>query len=154
MTIDELLDVMDDTLEEATNLPFTGGKRVVDVEKVREIIDDIRLNMPAEIRQAKNVVRDRNNILETAKLEASAIVKQAEERARTLVAQEAIVKAAQQKATEILAQAQEQSRVIRSTVTNYCENVLRETEELLARDLNDVKTVRGTLKKNFGLGGK
>ena len=87
MTIDELLDVMDDTLEEATNLPFTGGKRVVDVEKVREIIDDIRLNMPAEIRQAKNVVRDRNNILETAKLEASAIVKQAEERARTLVAQ-------------------------------------------------------------------
>ena len=39
MTIDELLDVMDDTLEEATNLPFTGGKRVVDVEKVREIID-------------------------------------------------------------------------------------------------------------------
>ena len=154
MTIDELLDDMDDTLEEATNLPFTGGKRVVDVEKVREIIDDIRLNMPAEIRQAKNVVRDRNNILETAKLEASAIVKQAEERARTLVAQEAIVKAAQQKATEILAQAQEQSREIRTTVTNYCENVLRETEELLARDLNDVKTVRGTLKKNFGLGGK
>ena len=70
------------------------------------------------------------------------------------MAQEAIVKAAQQKATEILAQAQEQSREIRTTVTNYCENVLRETEELLARDLNDVKTVRGTLKKNFGLGGK
>ena len=127
--------------------PDTAWQSLVD-------IDDIRLNMPAEIRQAKNVVRDRNNILETAKLEASAIVKQAEERARTLVAQEAIVKAAQQKATEILAQAQEQSREIRTTVTNYCENVLRETEELLVRDLNDVKTVRGTLKKNFGLGGK
>ena len=32
MTIDELLDVMDETLEEAVNLPFTGGKRMVDVE--------------------------------------------------------------------------------------------------------------------------
>ena len=56
MTIDELLDVLDDTLEEATNLPFTGGKRVVDVEKLRDTIDEIRLNMPAEIRQAKGVL--------------------------------------------------------------------------------------------------
>ena len=59
MNIDELLDVMDETLEEAVNLPFTGGKRMVDVEKVRDIIDDIRLNMPAEIRQAKAIVQDR-----------------------------------------------------------------------------------------------
>ena len=102
MNIDELLDVMDETLEEAVNLPFTGGKRMVDVEKVRDIIDDIRLNMPAEIRQAKAIVQDRADIVESAKKEAEAIVKRAEDRARAMVAQEAIVKAAQQKATEIL----------------------------------------------------
>ena len=67
MNIDELLDVMDETLEEAVNLPFTGGKRMVDVEKVRDIIDDIRLNMPAEIRQAKAIVQDRADIVESAK---------------------------------------------------------------------------------------
>ena len=43
MNIDELLDVMDETLEEAVNLPFTGGKRMVDVEKVRDIIDELSL---------------------------------------------------------------------------------------------------------------
>ena len=95
MNIDELLDVMDETLEEAVNLPFTGGKRMVDVEKVRDIIDDIRLNMPAEIRQAKAIVQDRADIVESAKKEAEAIVKRAEDRARAMVAQEAIVKAAQ-----------------------------------------------------------
>ena len=58
MNIDELLAVMDETLEEAVHLPFTGGKRMVAVEKVRDIIDDIRLNMPAEIRQAKAIVQD------------------------------------------------------------------------------------------------
>ncbi|MFQ9679415.1 MAG: ATPase [Ruthenibacterium lactatiformans] len=78
MNIDELLDVMDETLEEAVNLPFTGGKRMVDVEKVRDIIDDIRLNMPAEIRQAKAIVQDRADIVESAKKEAEAIVKRAE----------------------------------------------------------------------------
>lgn len=87
-----------------------GGKRMVDVEKVRDIIDDIRLNMPAEIRQAKAIVQDRADIVESAKKEAEAIVKRAEDRARAMVAQEAIVKAAQQKATEILTSAQSQSR--------------------------------------------
>ena len=82
MNIDELLDVMDETLEEAVNLPFTGGKRMVDVEKVRDIIDDIRLNMPAEIRQAKAIVQDRADIVESAKKEAEAIVKRAEDRPR------------------------------------------------------------------------
>ena len=144
MNIDELLDVMDETLEEAVNLPFTGGKRMVDVEKVRDIIDDIRLNMPAEIRQAKAIVQDRADIVESAKKEAEAIVK----RARAMVAQEAIVKAAQQKATEILTSAQSQSREMRTTVTNYCENMLRHTEEQLAKSMTEVKTVRSTLRQS------
>ena len=146
MNIDELLDVMDETLEEAVNLPFTGGKRMVDVEKVRDIIDDIRLNMPAEIRQAKAIVQDRADIVESAKKEA--IVKRAEDRARAMVAQEAIVKAAQQKATEILTSAQSQSREMRTTVTNYCENMLRHTEEQLAKSMTEVKTVRSTLRQS------
>ena len=130
MNIDELLDVMDETLEEAVNLPFTGGKRMVDVEKVRDIIDDIRLNMPAEIRQAKAIVQDRADIVESAKKEAEAIVKRAEDRARAMVAQEAIVKAAQQKATEILTSAQSH------------------TEEQLAKSMTEVKTVRSTLRQS------
>ena len=140
MNIDELLDVMDETLEEAVNLPFTGGKRMVDVEKVRDIID--------EIRQAKAIVQDRADIVESAKKEAEAIVKRAEDRARAMVAQEAIVKAAQQKATEILTSAQSQSREMRTTVTNYCENMLRHTEEQLAKSMTEVKTVRSTLRQS------
>ena len=128
---------------------FTGGKRMVDVEKVRDIIDDIRLNMPAEIRQAKAIVQDRADIVESAKKEAEAIVKRAEDRACAMVAQEAIVKAAQQKATEILTSAQSQSREMRTTVTNYCvKNMLRHTEEQLAKSMTEVKTVRSTLRQS------
>ena len=148
MNIDELLDVMDETLEEAVNLPFSGGKRVVDVEKVRDIIDDIRLNMPTEIRQAKAIVQDRAEIVEDAKKEAESIVKRAEDRARAMIAQEAIVKAAQQRATEILSSAQSQSREMRTAVTNLCENMLRRTEEQLNKSLSEVKTVRTTLRQS------
>ena len=46
MNIDDILDAMDEMLDRAWNLPLTGGRCVVDAEKVRDLIDDIRLNMP------------------------------------------------------------------------------------------------------------
>ena len=147
MNVDELLDLLDETLEESTNLPFTGGKRMVDVDKVRDIIDDIRLNMPSEIKQAKAIVNDRAEIVAGARREAEGIIKKAEDRARVMVDQQEIVRQAQQKAAELLSAAQQQSREMRTTITDYCENMLRQTEETLARSAAEVKNVRGALRQ-------
>lgn len=148
MNIDDLLDLMDETLEEAFNLPFTGGKRMVDVDKVRDIIDDIRLNMPNEIRQAKAIVQDRADIMATAKRESEAVVKRAEDRARALVSDQEIVKLAQQRATEIMSSAQSHARETRVTITEYCENMLRKTEEQLAKSTLEVKTLRTNVRQS------
>ena len=148
MNIDELLDLMEETMEEASGLPFSGSKRMVDIDKMRDIIDEVRLNMPTEIRQAKAIVNDRADIIASAKREAEAIVKKAEDRARVLVGEEQIVRAAQQRAAEILSSAQSKSREMRTTVTDYCENMLRITEEQLARNAAEVKTVRANLRQN------
>lgn len=147
MNVDELLDLLDETLEESTNLPFTGGKRMVDVDKVRDIIDDIRLNMPSEIKQAKAIVNDRAEIVAGARRESEGIIKKAEDRARILVDQQEIVRQAQQKAAELLSSAQQQSREMRTTITDYCENMLRQTEEALAHSAAEVKNVRGALRQ-------
>ena len=154
MNVDELLDLLDETLEESTNLPFTGGKRMVDVDKVRDIIDDIRLNMPAEIKQAKAIVNDRAEIVAGARREAEGIIKKAEDRARIMVDQQEIVRQAQQKAAELLSAAQQQSREMRTTITDYCENMLRQTEESLARSAAEVKNVRGALRQKAKNGQK
>ncbi|MDO5601240.1 MAG: HrpE/YscL family type III secretion apparatus protein [Oscillospiraceae bacterium] len=148
MNIDELLNEMEETLEEAMNLPFTGGKRMVDVDRVRDLIDDIRLNLPAEIKQAKAIVQDRGDIVSGAKKEAEAIVKKAEDRARILVSESELVRASQQKATEIMTATQQQAREMRKSALDYCENLLRQTEEQLLRSTADVKTVRLNLRKN------
>lgn len=95
MNIDDILDAMDEMLDRAWNLPLTGGRCVVDAEKVRDLIDDIRLNMPAEIKQAKQIVADRADIISVAKKEAEDIVHKAEEHAKALVEQEKITKQAQ-----------------------------------------------------------
>ena len=101
MNVNELLDTIEDTLEESAGMPLSGGKRIVDVEQIRDYLDEIRQNLPVELRQAQSIVSDRAQLIESANAQAQAIVKKAEERARVLVSEAEIVKAAQQRAGEI-----------------------------------------------------
>ena len=148
MNVNELLDTIEDTLEESTSMPLSGGKRLVDVEKVRDYLDDIRANLPGELRQAQQIVNDRAQIVDTANAQAQAIVKKAEERARILVSDAEIMKAAQQRAAEITAAAQSESRTLRQTVTDYCDNMLKTTEEAMVEYAAQVKNVRANLRQN------
>ena len=137
---------MEETLDDATGLPFAGGKRVVDIDKLQDIIDEVRLNLPTEVRQARAIVNDRADIVADAKREAEALVRKAEERARILVGEQEIVKAAQQRAAEIVGGAQTQAREMRTTVTEYCENMLRATNEQLLHSAAEIKTLRESLR--------
>ncbi len=146
MNIDDLLDLMDETLEDAFTVPLTG-KRMVDVEKLRDIIDDIRLNLPTEIRQAKAIVKDRADIVEGARKEADAVVKKAEERARVIVSEQEIVKQSQARAAEIVQNAQMHSKETRHSVATYCENILRQTEEQRLKSCQGVKQERAAVRQ-------
>ena len=148
MNVNELLDTIEDALEESAGMPLSGGKRIVDVEQIRDYLDEIRANLPGELRQAQAIVNDRAQIVDSANAQASAIVKKAEERARILVSEAEIVKQAQQRAAELLAQAQAESRTVRQTVTDYCENMLKSTEEVMAANASQVHSVRANLRQS------
>ena len=126
MTVEELLEQIDDMLDKAWSFPLSGGKCMVEAERLRNIVDDIRGNMPSEIRQAKAIVADRADIIATAKREEEGIVRNAEERARRLVAQEEVVKQAQQKADEMLGQVQMKTREMRRGANDFAEDVLKQ----------------------------
>ena len=121
MNVNELLDTIEDALEESANVPLSGGKRIVD---------------------------DRAQIVDSANAQAQAIVKKAEERARILVSDAEIVKAAQQRASEITSAAQTEARTLRQTVTDYCENMLRTTEDTMVENAAQVKNIRNSLRQN------
>lgn len=146
MSIEEILDVLDELLDRAWSLPLSGGRCVVDADKVRDLLDEVRLNLPGEIKQARSIVADRGEIISVAKREAEGIVQRAEDRAKALVSKEEIVKQSQARATELMQQAQMKSREIRSAAQDYSENVLRQTEESLTRSLSDVKGTRQGLR--------
>ena len=79
MNVNEILDIMDDMLDSAWTVPLSGGKCMVEVDRLRELISDVRLNMPQEIKQAKLIVTDRKIILDDAKKEAENILRTAEQ---------------------------------------------------------------------------
>lgn len=112
--IDVLLNNLDEVIENSMNLPLSGGRCIVDAEKIRQILDDIRLQMPNEIKQAKAVVADRNEILSMAKREAEGLIRKAEERAKALVEQDTIVRQANSRALAMLNEANQKASDIMS----------------------------------------
>ena len=147
VSLETLLENLEEILEEGMSVPLSGGKRMVDVDAARDIIDDIRRNMPREILQAKAIVQDKAQIMAKANKEAEEIVRRAEERARHLVDQQEIVFKANEKAKEITQTAQTQASQLKATVTEYCSNVLTQTQEQLQKSFNEVKLVKDNLKK-------
>ena len=99
-------------------------------------------------RLCQQIVNDRAQIVDSANAQAQAIVKKAEERARILVSDAEIVKAAQQRASEITSAAQTEARTLRQTVTDYCENMLRTTEDTMVENAAQVKNIRASLRQN------
>ncbi|MCI6083829.1 ATPase [Gemmiger sp.] len=146
MNVEELLDLMEETLEEGTSVPFAATKRVVDVERCRDIIDEVRNNLPDELRDSKKIVSDREQIVRTAQQEADNIIKQAEERARVLVSDQEITKRAQKAAVEIVNAAQNQAKELNRASATYCESILKNSEEVLARSVADIKNTRMNLR--------
>ena len=145
-SIEDLLDEMDALVDKSKGIPLVKGKALIDVEQLRSIIDDIRLNLPVEIRKARGIVGEHSEILSEARKDAESITRKAEERARQLVSQEEVVRRATIQANETITQSQTKAREIRKTATDYAENVMRKTEEIISEKLGELRRARSNLQ--------
>jgi vacuolar-type H+-ATPase subunit H len=146
VNIEEVLEFMDDELDKAVQMPLTGGKSLVNVDNLRNLVDEIRLSLPGEIKQAQKLVSDRKMIINDASGEANAIIKKAEERAGVIVSQQEITRLAQQKAQEIMNDAQNRSKDLRHIANDHVDKMFGETEELLTRQLTEIKRAKNALR--------
>lgn len=146
--VEDLIDELYDVLEKGWSLPLSGGKMFIDSEEAKQILDEIREAIPAEVRKAKAIVADRAQILSEAQREAETVVRVAEEKAKTLVNQEEIVRQAQAKANDIMAQAQAKFRDMRKASSDYVDDLMRRTDESLTTTLAELRKTRQSVKAN------
>lgn len=146
MNIDEILEEMDELLDKSASMPFVSHKKLVDGERMRELINDIRLNMPHELKEAKKIEFDCQRILNEAKLNAEGIIRKAEERASQIVSQEAIVAEARKKAVDVLKKAQAAAANIQKTAALSVAQMLNDAENTHQKSLLDIKRTKEKLQ--------
>ena len=145
MEIFTLLETLEDILERGKTLPFTE-KAVIDKEEFFEIIKEIRLKLPEELKQAKWVKEERERILEQANKEANDVVKEAENRIISMIDEHEITKKAYEQKAEIIEAANEMSREISNGTKEYADNVLQGIEVALEDALKIIQNNRKELK--------
>ena len=144
--IDSILLMIEDLLDGAWSIPLSGGKGAVDVDKIRDLLSQLKMHIPVEVEKAKEIVNDRKIILDDAKKEAEMTIRVAEERAKKLVDHDEVVRQAQAKANEILSTSQLQARELKKATSDYVDSVLKSTEEQVAKSLTELRSKRQAIK--------
>lgn len=145
MEILSILETLEDVVERSSNIPFSG-KSLLDKEEILELIKEIRLNLPDDIKQAKWVKEERQRILMEAQKEADSIIKNAESKIASLIDEHEITRRAYEQSNEIVSIAQKNAREIRMGTREYADSILNKVEDILIDTIDVIKTNRKELK--------
>ena len=138
MDILHLIDRLEELLNQSRPFPFTHNV-IIDEDRMLDIIDQMRVAIPEEIKKAQQVLNQRDRILAQSQEEANRTISIAREKLDQLVERDSIVQAAHAKASEILALAQVERENSRHEADDYAVETLRRLEMELERFLNQVR---------------
>ena len=119
-------------------LPLTNNV-VLDQATVLELIDQLRVSVPEEVRQARRITEEATRVVERAKDEADTVIARAQEQAAQMLEERELVRAAQQRAGELIEQAQAEAREVRRGADEYAAGVLIRLEGECIKALTSIK---------------
>ena len=137
MDILQLIDRLEELFNDAKAVPFTHNV-VVDEDRMLELIDQMRIAIPEEVKKAQQLVAQRDRVMAQAKEEANRTLQLAREKADQLVQKDIITQEAQRRADQILAQARAEAEGIRTDADNYVLDTLMQLQEQIEKMGNQV----------------
>ncbi len=138
MDILHLVDRLEEIFNAGRPVPFVH-RMLVDEDRVLEIIDQMRVSIPEEVKRAQQVLDQRDRIMAKAQEEAARTVQLAKEKADQLVDRESLVAQAQGRADQIIANGKADADAIRAEADDYALESLVKLETELGRVLNQVR---------------
>ena len=140
-----LIDKLDDLVHNAKQVPLTDQVRV-DKDEIYDILDQMRATIPEEIKQARWIVKERQEMLAEAKREAERLISEARERQNQLVSEQEVTKQAERAAEEIIEDARTREREIRLGAEDYADDILNTLEVNLEKFTAAVQRGRDRLQ--------
>lgn len=144
--IEDIISALYDLVQDARALPLGADKCILERDKVLDMLDEIIAQLPAELKQARTIVESRNELIGQARREAESLIRQAQEKAEQMVAEEAIYQEAKRQCQEMVLQTQVRMSELRKASNDYMDDALRRTEEAIAMSLEDVRDTRAKFK--------
>jgi F0F1-type ATP synthase membrane subunit b/b' len=138
MDILHLIDRLEELFNESRPIPFTHNV-VVDEDRMLDLIDQMRVAIPEEVKKAQQILAQRDRFLAQAQEEANRTIGLAREKSEQLVDQHSIVQAAHARAEQILAQARIDAENTKREADDWVVDTLSRLETQLDRYLTQVR---------------
>lgn len=138
MDILHLVDRLEELFNESRPIWFTHSV-MIDEDKILDLIDQMRVSIPDEIKKSQQLLAQSDRIIAKAKEEATNIVAMSKDKSEELIQHDAIVLAAQARADQIIAQARNEAENIRKDADIYSLESLTRLEMEIDRTLNQVR---------------
>lgn len=152
MDVLQLIDKLEQLVVSGGRLPLST-RIIVDEQQFLDVIDQLRVTVPEEIKQARRVSSESERVLEQAESEAEKIINTAREQATLMLQDTEIVRAAEEKAALILQSAHEQADEVRLGADQYAMDVLSGLENELTKLLITARKGRATLDRKVSRSG-
>lgn len=141
-TAEDIIGQLYDMVQDARSMPLAMDKCIMERDKVLDLLDEVMSLLPVELKQSRMIVESRNDLISQAKREKETIIRKAQEQAKQMVSREAICLEAKRVAEEIERKANERVAQIQKAGNSYMDESLRQTEEVIAQALEDIKRTR------------
>lgn len=126
--LDDLIDELEEVIAAGFRLPLSGGRTLVDEGRILEIIDQMRTVIPEEIRRARRIIAEQEQLLATAQA-----------RVQEVLSERGLLAAVEAERERLLQQAEHEAAEIRAGADAYARQVLEELDERLSKLLNSVR---------------
>ena len=140
--INRLIDMLYERIEDAKSPALKPNMSLVDREEILDLLEELRSQLPVEIKRAQELLAAREKFVEEAKRDVERMMRQAELDAKTKVSESEVTYAAKEKARQIVGRAEERSRQLYRVANEYAEDALARTEEAVQAALDEVKQSR------------
>lgn len=144
--IEDIISALYDMVQDARSLPLGADKCILERDKVLDMLDEIIAQLPIELKQSRTIVESRNELIGQARREAENLIRQAQEQANKMIAEETIYQEAKRQCQEMVLQTKTRMAELRRASNDYMDDALRRTEEAVAMSLEDVRDTRAKFK--------
>ena len=133
-----LIEQLERLISSGRNMPLTSNV-IIDQARALDLLDQLRVAVPEEVRAAKRINDETERIVERAQEEAERILARAQEQAAFLIEERELTRAAEIRSKEIIADGQREADEIRRGADEYAASVLVKLEGALIKELQSIK---------------